>query len=182
MNRKGKWEIERQTLLNISELKKKQMNKRNTFVAKRKPQMFGCDTWFYYLFTNASECKVNGPRKLFCLFCFFFFIAKEVVVDWERVECGRVCLRSLRCPCCAKDGSYCRCCMLWHAYIFCHHIVDDVSMTMKNETRISFGAATEKSDDGITRPDTRLPKWHAGGQGPYLRSIDHLGRSSEVKK
>ena len=55
-------------------------------------------------------------------------------------------------------------------------------MTMKNETGISLGAATEKSDDGITRPDTRLPKWHAGGQGPYLRSIDHLGRSSEVKE
>ena len=33
-----------------------------------------------------------------------------------------------------------------------------------------------------TRPDTRLPKSRAGGQGPYLRSPDHLGRSSEVKK
>ena len=32
-----------------------------------------------------------------------------------------------------------------------------------------------------TRPDTRLPKSRAGGQGPYLRSPDHLGRSSEVK-
>ena len=40
--------------------------------------------------------------------------------------------------------------------------------------------------DGIgeekTRPDTRLPKSRAGGQGPYLRSPDHLGRSSEVKE
>ena len=34
----------------------------------------------------------------------------------------------------------------------------------------------------ITRPDTRLPKSRAGGQGPYLRSPDHLGRSSEVKE
>ena len=33
-----------------------------------------------------------------------------------------------------------------------------------------------------TRPDTRLPKLRAGGQGPYLTSLDHLGRSSEVKK
>ena len=32
-----------------------------------------------------------------------------------------------------------------------------------------------------TRPDTRQPKTRAGGQGPYLRSPDHLGRSSEVK-
>ena len=33
-----------------------------------------------------------------------------------------------------------------------------------------------------TRPDTRLPKSRAGGQGPYWRSPDHLGRSSGVKK
>ena len=32
------------------------------------------------------------------------------------------------------------------------------------------------------RPDTRLPKSRAGGQGPYLRSPDYLGRSSEVKE
>ena len=32
-----------------------------------------------------------------------------------------------------------------------------------------------------TRLDTRLPQSRAGGQGPYLRSIDHLGRSSEAK-
>ena len=34
----------------------------------------------------------------------------------------------------------------------------------------------------VTRPDTWLPKSRAGGQGPYLRSLDHLGRSSEVRK
>ena len=34
----------------------------------------------------------------------------------------------------------------------------------------------------LTRPDTRLPKSRAGGQGLYLRSLDHLGRSSGVKK
>ena len=32
----------------------------------------------------------------------------------------------------------------------------------------------------ITRLDTRLPKLRAGGQGLYLRSPDHLGRSREV--
>ena len=31
-----------------------------------------------------------------------------------------------------------------------------------------------------TRPDTQLPQSRAGGQKPYLRSLDHLGRSSEV--
>ena len=33
-----------------------------------------------------------------------------------------------------------------------------------------------------TRPDTRLSKSRAGGQGPYLRLPDILGRSSEVKE
>ena len=33
-----------------------------------------------------------------------------------------------------------------------------------------------------TRPDTRLPKLRTGGQGPYLRSLDHLGKSSGVKQ
>ena len=32
-----------------------------------------------------------------------------------------------------------------------------------------------------TRPDTRLPQSRAGGQGPYLRSLDRLGRISESK-
>ena len=32
-----------------------------------------------------------------------------------------------------------------------------------------------------TRLDTWLPQLPAGGQGPYLRSLDHLGRSSEAK-
>ena len=31
-----------------------------------------------------------------------------------------------------------------------------------------------------TRPDTRPPKSRAGGQGPYMMSLEHLGRSSEV--
>ena len=32
-----------------------------------------------------------------------------------------------------------------------------------------------------TRPDTRLPQSRASGQGPYLRSLHHLGMSSEAK-
>ena len=37
------------------------------------------------------------------------------------------------------------------------------------------------TEGDVTRPDTRLPKLRANGQGPYLRSPNHLGRSSEVK-
>ena len=33
-----------------------------------------------------------------------------------------------------------------------------------------------------TRPDTLLPKSRAGGQGPYLRSLDNVGRSGEVQE
>ena len=32
------------------------------------------------------------------------------------------------------------------------------------------------------RPETRLPQSRAGGQGPYLRSLDHLDRGSMVKE
>ena len=32
-----------------------------------------------------------------------------------------------------------------------------------------------------TRPETRLPKSRAGGQGSYLRSLHDLGRSSVAK-
>ena len=39
-----------------------------------------------------------------------------------------------------------------------------------------------KERERKTRQDTRVPKSRAGGQGPYLRSQDHLGRSSEVKE
>ena len=33
-----------------------------------------------------------------------------------------------------------------------------------------------------TRPDTWQPKLRAGGQGPYLRSLDLLGKNREVKE
>ena len=32
-----------------------------------------------------------------------------------------------------------------------------------------------------TRPDTRLTQLCAAGQGPYLRSVEHLGRSGVAK-
>ena len=40
----------------------------------------------------------------------------------------------------------------------------------------------EEEEGEKTRPDTRLPQPRAGGQGPFLRSLDHLGRSGEVQK
>ena len=30
--------------------------------------------------------------------------------------------------------------------------------------------------------DTQLIKWRAGGHVPYLRSLDHIGRSNEFKE
>ena len=40
---------------------------------------------------------------------------------------------------------------------------------------------TTNSFERKTRSDTRLPQSHVGGQGLYLRSLDHLDRSSEAK-
>ena len=40
----------------------------------------------------------------------------------------------------------------------------------------------DKEHEGKTRPDTRLPKSLAGGQVPYLRSLDHLGGAVWSKK
>ena len=47
---------------------------------------------------------------------------------------------------------------------------------------ITLTHATRDTHKKKTRPDTQLPKSRAGGQGPYLRSLDHLGSSSEVQK
>ena len=47
-----------------------------------------------------------------------------------------------------------------------------------NSKEITTG---RKHSHGVgTRPDTQLPQSCVGGQGPYLRSLNHLGRSSEV--
>ena len=54
---------------------------------------------------------------------------------------------------------------------------DSVKSLLPEYARIK---ASPKRDIWKTRPDTRLPKSRAGGQGSYLRSLDDLGRSSEV--
>ena len=51
---------------------------------------------------------------------------------------------------------------------------------MKSFALISF-RMNYKSITESTRPDTRLPQSCAGGQRLYLRSLHHLGRSSEAK-
>ena len=38
-----------------------------------------------------------------------------------------------------------------------------------------------RARDKKTRPDTRLPQSRAGGQGPYSRSVEYLGRSGIAK-
>ena len=48
------------------------------------------------------------------------------------------------------------------------------------DSKQSATVKTISRQDKKTRPDTRLPQSRAGGQGPYLRSLDHLGRSSEA--
>ena len=50
-------------------------------------------------------------------------------------------------------------------------------MLDKNFVKAWHGVETR-----ITRPDTRLPKSRVGGQGPYLRSLDNVGRGSEVQE
>ena len=57
--------------------------------------------------------------------------------------------------------------------------VGEDSLKNQGEEREDQGKAEAKQKQ--TRPDTRLPKSRAGGQGPYLRSSDCLGRSREVK-
>ena len=53
---------------------------------------------------------------------------------------------------------------------------EEFSLFVKAQVVNPFRAAVRK-----TRLDTWLPMSHAGGEGPYLRSLDHLSRSSEVK-
>ena len=52
---------------------------------------------------------------------------------------------------------------------------------IKKKQNQKFGTTVAYSWAGFnaTRPDTQLPKSQASGQGPYLRSLDHLGRSSK---
>ena len=46
----------------------------------------------------------------------------------------------------------------------------------------SHGEKKRKKCEKKKRPDTPLPQSRAGGQGLYLRSLDHLGRSIETKE
>ena len=52
-----------------------------------------------------------------------------------------------------------------------HHQQIEVTMPLK----FAIAANIQK------KTDTRLPQSRSGGQGPYLRSLDHLDRSSEAK-
>ena len=69
-------------------------------------------------------------------------------------------------------GSFCRFILLFTS-IFVHHCP---LLTASDCNHFDF-----LQQYFLTRPDTRLPQSRAGGQGPYLRSLDHLGRSSEAK-
>ena len=51
---------------------------------------------------------------------------------------------------------------------------------VKEKTITKQTSAKEKRESERNKADTRLPQSHAGGQGPYLRSLDHFGRSSEA--
>ena len=63
-------------------------------------------------------------------------------------------------------------------------VVERTPRTAKRNSRrgrrvlLSEVIVTEEKEKEI---DTRLPQSRAGGQGPYWRSLDHLGRSSEAK-
>ena len=48
--------------------------------------------------------------------------------------------------------------------------------------KVANGQRHHCQSEQKTRPDTQLPNLRVGGQGPYLRSPDQLGRSSEVKE
>ena len=56
--------------------------------------------------------------------------------------------------------------------------------TIENQAELGKRSHMENHEAVLprkTRPDTRLPQSCAGGQGLYLRSFDHLGRSSDAK-
>ena len=58
--------------------------------------------------------------------------------------------------------------------------LDQINCVMTGKRK--KGRKLETKEEGKkTRSDTRLPKSRAGGQGPYLRSLHHLGRSSEAR-
>ena len=56
--------------------------------------------------------------------------------------------------------------------------ISSILIFATGESMVGYNVPLQKK----TRPDTGLRQSRAGGQEPYLRSLDHLGRSSEVKK
>ena len=64
-------------------------------------------------------------------------------------------------------------------YIF---IGGDAWTCLGGQTDRWFGRWMDGRTALRTRPDTRLPQSRAGGQGSFLRSLDHLGRRREVKE
>ena len=66
-----------------------------------------------------------------------------------------------------------------HLVLFCD---ERTQKSVKNYRDNCYDFFKKVGEREKTRPDTRLLKSRAGGQGPYLRSLDHLGSSSGVKK
>ena len=76
---------------------------------------------------------------------------------------------------------------------FCMTIHESRSLMIKSDNERNIGLSPilsiilpiylfrRKVATKKTRSDTRLPQSRAGGQGPYLWSLDQLGRSSEAK-
>ena len=54
--------------------------------------------------------------------------------------------------------------------------------TKKRKRKIDESEEGKRYTTGLkTRPDAQLPQSRVGGQGPYLRSVEHLGRSGIAK-
>ena len=53
--------------------------------------------------------------------------------------------------------------------------------TRQDSRRQLARSSNAKTACNLKRADTQLPQSRAGGQGLYLRSLHHLGRSSEAK-
>ena len=76
---------------------------------------------------------------------------------------------------------------LWKIFTIWNTCIDrQIRVSLEWNEPICFWGKGARFDDEIdesseTRPDTRLPQSRAVGQGPYLRSLDHLGRSHVAK-
>ena len=66
-----------------------------------------------------------------------------------------------------------------HLVLFCD---ERTQKSVKNYRDNCYDFFKKVGEREKTRPDTRLLKSRAGGQGLYLRSQNHLGKSGEVQK